>query len=128
MDEQQHHEELISGIHQQLTKVFDSSEQAIYLYLDDEHKVCNKKFATLLGYKSPNEWANEKKSMLDTSVDEKSQKGLISAYRNAMEKCVGSQINITWIRKDGGQVKTTVIIVPISFSGHLFALHFIAKV
>jgi hypothetical protein len=128
MEEQQHHEELVSGIQQQLKEVFNTSEQAIYLYLDDEHKVCNKKFATLLGYKSPNEWATEKKSMISISVDEKSQGSLVSAYRNAMEKCIGSQISVTWKRKDGGQVKTTVIIVPISFSGHLFALHFITKV
>lgn len=53
--EQKHHEELANGFYNQLKQIFDSSEQAIYLYLDDNHKVCNKKFASLLGYNSPEE-------------------------------------------------------------------------
>jgi hypothetical protein len=36
----QHHEELIAVFHEQLKDIFDSSEQAVYLYLDDNHKVC----------------------------------------------------------------------------------------
>jgi len=128
MKEQQHHEELVSGIHEQLKEVFDSSEQAVYLYLDDSHKACNKRFATLLGYSTPEKWAAEDKSLIDVSVDEKSRDILVSAYKDAMEKCKGSQITVTWTRKDGGKVKTSVIMVPIGFSGHLFALHFVAKV
>ena len=53
MDEQQHHVDLIEGIAQQMKEVLDKSGQAIYLYLDDTHKVCNKKFADIVGYKSP---------------------------------------------------------------------------
>jgi hypothetical protein len=34
-----------------MKQVLDKSGQAIYLYLDDSHKVCNKKFADMLGYK-----------------------------------------------------------------------------
>jgi hypothetical protein len=45
--EQKHHEELVTGFYNQLKEIFDSSEQAIYLYLDDTHKVCNKKFAQM---------------------------------------------------------------------------------
>ena len=54
--EQKHHEELVNGVYSQLKQILDSSEQAIYLYLDDTHKVCNKKFATLLGYASPEDY------------------------------------------------------------------------
>ena len=50
MDEHQHHEQLVKGIAEQMKPVLEKSEQAIYLYLDDNHKVCNKKFADLLGY------------------------------------------------------------------------------
>ena len=38
---EQHHEELIAGISKQMRSILDSSEQAIYIYLDDIHKVCN---------------------------------------------------------------------------------------
>lgn len=35
-------------------------------------------------------------------------------------------INVTWQRKSGGTVDTKVILVFISYEGHLFALHFIS--
>ena len=76
MDEQKHHEELIKG-HPQRTKTDfgDESPQAIYIYLDDTHKVCNKKFADLLGYSSPAEWAKMEAPLSD--VVEKDQQSVI---------------------------------------------------
>jgi PAS domain-containing protein len=50
-----HHEELVEGFYNQLKEIFDSSKQAIYLYLDDNQKVCNKKFAEMQGFSSPEE-------------------------------------------------------------------------
>ena len=54
-NELHHHEELIIGISTQMKNILDSSQQSIYIYLDDIHKVCNEKFATLLGYHSAEE-------------------------------------------------------------------------
>ena len=45
--------------------VLEKSEQAIYLYLHDNHKVRNKKFADLIGYKSPKEWADAEAPLSD---------------------------------------------------------------
>jgi len=50
---------------------------------------------------------------------------LVSTYQNAMNNFVGSSIEVEWKKKTGGKVKTRVILVPFSFNGHLFALHFI---
>ena len=72
--QQKHHEELVNGFYSQLKQIFDSSEQAIYLYLDDNHKVCNEKFATLLGYTSPEELAKVD-NMLEMNVDKSSRAG-----------------------------------------------------
>lgn len=126
MNKLQHHEELISGIFEQLKVIFENSEQAIYLYLDDTHKVCNKKFASLLGYKSPDEWSKVETSFPETFAAEKSRETLVTTYIKAMEKMAGSKINVTWKKKSGGTVDTTVIIVPVAYEGHLFALHFIS--
>ena len=60
--EEQHHEELIQGISRQMKSILEDSQQAIYIYLDDIHKVCNEKFASLMGYGSPEEWAKVKES------------------------------------------------------------------
>ena len=126
MNQHQHHEELIGGVFEQLKEIFEKSEQAIYAYLDDKHKVCNQNFASLLGYKSPDEWAKVEDSFPDVLVAEKSQDTLVRTYRNAMEKMVGSTIKVTWKKQSGGTVDTTVILVPIAFQGHLFALHFVS--
>ena len=50
--QEHHHEELVKGITKQLKPILDKSGQAIFVYLDDTHKACNKNFADLLGYKS----------------------------------------------------------------------------
>ena len=65
MNEQQHHEQLVKGITEQMKPVLEGSGQAIYLYLDDIHKVCNKEFAELLGYESPEEWADTDAPLAD---------------------------------------------------------------
>jgi len=79
MASERHHEERVKGLYNQLKQVFDSSEQSIYLHLDDVHKVCNDRFASLLGYGSPTEWSKVEKSFPDTFVDRKSQQNLVSA-------------------------------------------------
>lgn len=120
-----HHKELVKGLYEQMKKIFESSEQAMYLYLDDNHKACNRKFAALLGYKSPKEWA-EVKGALGPFVAEKSQETLSSAYWKAMNQMIASTIPVTWKKKSGGTVDTTVILVPMAYAGHLFAVHFVS--
>ena len=122
----EHHQELVNGFHDQLKQIFDSSEQAIYLYLDDNHKVCNRKFASLLGYNSPEEFSKVE-NLLETNVDKKSQKTLVAAYRNAMEKMIGSNIEVKIRKNSGSTIDTTIIMVPVAYQGHLFALHFVSE-
>jgi PAS domain-containing protein len=123
--EQQHHEALISGISNQMKSILDSSQQSIYIYLDDIHKVCNAKFAALLGYRSPEEWAKVEDSFPEF-VDPGSQETLVNAYQQAMEKLIPANIKVTWRKKSGGTVATSVVLVPIEYDDHLFALHFIS--
>ena len=124
---EKHHTELLNGLYNQLEGIFDNSGQAIYLYLDDVHKLCNKKFANMLNYKSPKEWAESVVSFTDIFGDKKSQNNLVSAYHKAMEKMNASSIAVKWRKKNGRIVSTNVILVPISYNGHLFALHFVSK-
>jgi carbohydrate-binding DOMON domain-containing protein len=127
MDEQQHHEELVKGITEQMKPVLEKSEQAIYIYLDDSHKVCNKKFADLLGYKSPKEWADAEAPLSD--VVEEHQQSVINAYMNASEKMVASAIEVRVKNiKTGKIVKTRMIIAPVGHAGHVFTVHFFSKI
>jgi hypothetical protein len=125
--DQKHHEELVSGFYNQLKEIFDSSEQAIYLYLDDTHKVCNKKFAQMQGYISPEEWAKVP-NPLEAGVAKPSQDAIVSAYTNAMEKLIASKIDVKLKKKNGSTFDAQVIMVPLTFQGHLFALHYITPI
>ena len=122
-----HHEQVVKGLYEQMKPVFDSSEQPIFLYLDDNHKACNSKFAKMLGFKSPQEWA-EAPSVLGVSVAEKSRETLETAYWDAMKKKTASTIQVTWMKKGGGTFDSTVVLVPMFFDGHLFSVHFVTNV
>ncbi len=121
-----HHEELVKGLYDQMKMILDSSEQPMDIYLDDNHKACNNRFAALLGYKSLQEWADIK-GFPDPYVAEKSQATVSSAYWDAMKKMIGSTIQVTWKKKGGGTIDSTVIFVPMAYQGHLFAVHFVSN-
>lgn len=120
------HGDLMQSVAKEYEEVLANSEQGVYIYLDDTSKVCNKNFATLLGYKSAQEWAEVTTSFPEAFVAEKSQETLISAYQDAMENGTGSTNQIVWKKKDGSTASTTVILVPISYDGHMLALHFVS--
>ena len=126
MSEQKHHEELVGGFYNQLKEIFDSSKQAVYLYLDDNHKISNKRFAEMLGFSSPKEWARVQ-NPLEVGVDKTSQNAMVSAYRDAMEKLIGSKIDIKLKKKNGSTFNASVIMVPVAYQGHMFALHFVSE-
>jgi hypothetical protein len=79
----------------------------------------------MLGYSSPREWAAVKESFPEAFVSRKDQAKLVSTYQAATERLVGATISISWRKKNGGDVPTTTILVPIVFGGHRMALHFI---
>jgi len=124
--EQTHHEDLVNGFYNQLKQVFDESPQAIYLYLDDNHKVCNKKFASLLGYNSPEEWAKIK-NPLEENVDKSSQDTVASNYFKATEKMIASQMEVKLKTTSGSIFETNAIVVPVVYQNHVFALYFISE-
>jgi len=127
MSEQGHHEELIKGIAEQMKILLKESEQAIYIYLDDSHKVCNKKFADLLGYKSPKAWADSEAPLSDVVEDD--QQKVIDAYSNASEKGVAGSTNVKMKNiKTGEILNINLIISPIIYEGHIFTIHFLSKV
>ncbi len=127
MAKQEHHAELIKGITEQMKILLKESEEAIYIYFDDAHKVCNKKFADLLGYKSPKAWADTEAPLLD--VLERDQQKVIDAYTNASEKGIAGAIDVKMKNVKTQEIlKINMIIAPTIFEGHIFTVHFVSKV
>jgi hypothetical protein len=120
------HKQVISKVKERFADILNGSKQSVYIFLDDLNKVCNKRFATLLGYESPDDWAAVEKNFPEAFVVPKDRQVLVSAYQSAMNDLVGSTISITWRKKKGGEVPSTTILVPIGYGGHKMALHFIS--
>ena len=121
----QHHKELVEGVANEYKEILDSSQQAIYIWLDEEYMVCNSNFSSLLGYSSASELSQIKGNFLETFVAEPSQATLAKAYNDAMNKKISSTFSLTWKKKNGDTVNSSVNLVPIVYGNHLFALHFI---
>ena len=90
--------------------------------------IYNQRFASLLGYKSVEELSEVNEPFIEAFVMEKSQKILISAYRNAMEDKIGSDIEVSWKKKTGEAIKTKVIMVPIGYNRRTACSSFISKI
>lgn len=118
-----HHEHLIKELAEELEPVFSKSPQGIYLYLDDAHKICNQKFADMLGYKSIAEWVANEYPVEDVAEEDR-DKG-IKAYMDASEKFIATTLPATLVKKDGKKIKTQIVMAPLTYKGEPFVLHFI---
>lgn len=119
-----HHEHLIKEIAEQFVPVLSKSPQAIYIYLDDEHKICNQKFANLLGYKSIQEWVDNEYAVDDVAKED--QEKVIKAYMEASQKFIASSFSISIVKKDGKKIQVEVIMAPVSYKNEIFVIHFIS--
>ena len=122
-----HDEEVLQGAFSLVKDIFAASNQGMYLFWNDDHAVCNANFSKMLGYKSPDEWSRVSESFLQDYVAPNSQDSIVTAYQNAMKEKRGSMVAVSWKKKDGSTVQTNVILVPMSYQGHMLALHFIEK-
>jgi PAS domain S-box-containing protein len=125
MSHDEHHEHLMEEVAREFEPVLKNSPQGVYIYLDDTHKICNEKFAEMLGYSSVQDWVDNEFPVEDVKKEDQ-EKG-INAYMNASQKFEASTFEGTWIKKDGTEIKTEVIMVPVTFKGETFVLHFISE-
>lgn len=125
MSHDAHHEHLIQEIAKQFAPILENSPQGIYIYLDDTHKICNERFAKMLGYASVQEWVDNEFPIEDV-VKEDQEKG-IDAYMKASQKFQSSVIDATWVKKDGTEIKTETIMAPLAHNGEIFVIHFITE-
>jgi len=127
MVQEHNHDELVGSIANQLEPILKKSEQGIYIYLDDVHKVCNDNFAKMLGYASAKEWADIEAPL--ANVVEEDQKALISAYQKAVDRFTAGDLDITMKNvKNDKKIKVKMIVVPMVLQGSVFAMHFLNQI
>jgi PAS domain-containing protein len=78
------HEVASKELAEHLQPLFDASPDGMYVWLDEEHWVCNQRFADLLGNDSPDE-LNDTPSFLQRMVHEDDQQHFSWNYWNDVQ-------------------------------------------
>ena len=122
------HEVATKELAEHLRPLFESSPDGVYVWLDEEHWICNQRFAELLGYDSPDE-LNDTPYLLQRWVHEDDQNVFSWSYWNRVQTLsFPTTIRFRGKRRDGSVVPVETDMIPLTFGGHTFAYHFVRNV
>ena len=122
------HEVATRELAEHLRPIFESSPDGVYVWLDEEHWICNQRFAELLGYDSPGE-LNDTPHLLQRWIHEEDQGQFSWAYWNRVQtRSFPTTLRFRGKRKDGSEVPFETEMIPLTFGGHTFAYHFVRNV
>ena len=121
------HEQIIADMHAQFKPVFDTSPMGVYLYLDDAHKICNQRMATMFGM-TVEEWGAPPTFLADF-VDESDQDVVANNYQHHIAQLTHpTTFRFKARRKNGETFMAETDMIPISWQGYLVAYHFVREV
>ncbi len=122
------HEVATKELAEHLRPLFESSPDGVYVWLDEEHWICNQRFAELLGYDSPDD-LNDTPHLLQRWVHEEDQGQFSWSYWNRVQTLsFPTTLRFRGIRRDGSEVPVETDMIPLTFGGHTFAYHFVRNV
>jgi PAS domain S-box-containing protein len=122
------HEDAARELAAHLVPMFEESPDGMYVWLDEEHWICNQRFADLLGYGSPAE-INDTPGLLQRFVHEDDQSLLSWSYWNRVQaRAFPTTLRFTAMRADGSTFPAETDMVPLTYGGHTFAYHFVRRV
>ena len=115
------HERWIAEIEREWAPLFDGCPDAVYVYIDDEHKTCNQRLADLFGMTIAQFKAAE--SLLDECVAEESIEVVIHNYLHHFEEEMRPvTFEITARKQDGSEFPATVFNIPMVHDGQVMLL------
>lgn len=121
------HEQVLSGLLEQFLPVFAHSPDGVYLYLDDTHKVCNKRLADMFGM-TVEEW-RKVPDFLDRFVAPSDRELVATNFR---QHVTGLSRPATFrfhaLRKNGETFLAETEMIPVSWNGHAVAYHFVREI
>jgi PAS domain S-box-containing protein len=108
-----------------LAPIFDSSPDGVYVWLDEQHWICNERFAQLFGYEDADE-LRDMPYLLQRIVHEDDQQLFSWLYWNRVQAhAFPVTVRFRGVRKDGAVVDAESDMIPLTFAGHTFAYHFV---
>ncbi len=119
------HDVATKELAEHLRPVFEASPDGVYVWLDEEHWICNERFAAIFGYDGPEE-LNNTPHLLQRLVHEDDQQILSWNYWNRVQPhAFPVTFRFTGVKKDGSTCLVETDMVPLTFGGHTFAYHFV---
>jgi PAS domain S-box-containing protein len=121
------HVDIMQELAETFKPVLDSSPDGVYLWLDEEHTVCNERLAAMFGY-SVAEWAKAA-PFLETFVAEEDQEVFSWNYHNRVAALAFPvTFRFRGKHKDGSTFAAETDMIPIAWRGHAVAYHFVRQV
>jgi PAS domain-containing protein len=121
------HALVIQELAAQFGPLFGESTDGVYLWLDDDHKICNDRLASLFG-QTVQEWCSAP-SFLDSSVADEDRHNFAWNYHHSVAN-LSHPVTFRFraLRKDGSTFAAETDMIPISHRGHAIAYHFVRQV
>ncbi|HEX5937696.1 MAG TPA: PAS domain-containing protein [Actinomycetota bacterium] len=122
------HEVATKELAEHLRPLFDASPDGMYVWLDEEHWICNRRLAELFGFDSPDE-LNDTPNFLQRMVHEDDQQHFSWNYRSRVQaQAFPATFRFRGKRRDGSDIQLETDMIPLTFGGHTFAYHFVRTV
>ena len=119
------HDVATKELAEHLAPIFESSPDGVYVWLDEQHWVCNERFAQLFGYEGADA-LRDTPSLLQRIVHEDDQQLFSWLYWNRVQAhAFPVTLRFRGVRKDGSVVDAESDMIPLTFGGHTFAYHFV---
>ena len=122
------HDEATRQLASHLEPIFGASPDGVYVWLDEQHWVCNENFARIFGYGSADE-LTDTAYLLQRLVHEDDQANFSWNYWNRVRALAfPASFRFRGVRKDGTEFQAETDMIPLAFGGHTFAYHFVRQV
>jgi PAS domain-containing protein len=126
MAEEHEHVAILRELGEQFKPLFDRSPDGIYLYIDEVHKICSKRFANMFGL-TVDEW-QKMQGFVNTHAEPADQETIVSNYqRHIGQELTPVRFRIKAIRKDRSTFNCEIDMIPFPWRGEMLALHFVRE-
>ena len=121
------HAEILSEIAEHLRPVLEYSPDGVYLWVDEDHMVCNERFASLFGATAA-EW-NKRPPLFEDIIDEEDMGMYAWNFQTRVARLMYPvTFRFRGRRLDGTTFGGETDMIPITYRDHVIAYHFVRQV
>jgi PAS domain S-box-containing protein len=121
------HEDIVSELAEHFRPILDNTPDGVYLWLDEDHKICNDRLAKLFGY-TVQEWSDQEPFLSSFVAEEDRQLYLWNYQNRVADLAFPVTFRFRGRRSDGSTFAAETDMIPIAYKGHVIAYHFVRQV